>query len=70
MVEKCPICEKDYISINEQNSKYNREWDNGEILRHKLNHIESPKIKRKIATLMELDEEQLKEALDFIQKYL
>ena len=67
---KCPICNKKYITVDEKNRKYDREWDEREILAHKINHIESGKVKRVVATVMELSEEQQREALDFIELHL
>ncbi len=66
----CPICKKEYQSIEEKPPKTKRKWGASEILSHKLNHIESGKVKRVVATFMELTEDQREESLNFIKKYL
>jgi len=69
-VGKCPICDREYQFIEEKPSKTKRKWSDREILSHKINHIESGKIKRVVATTMELTKEQREEVLNFIEKYL
>jgi len=68
---ECPICSKKYATEAAEGVKESdRMWDEDEVLAHKINHIESGKVKRVVATIMEITEDQRKEVLDFIQKYL
>jgi len=69
-VGKCPICKKKYITVDPEGNLQDRKWDEREIVDHKINHIESGKVKRVVRTAIELSKDQLEEVLDFIMKYL